>query len=301
MPKSEYLCEICDKKFNNKSNVRRHLRSFHQIGIEEKVLKCHKCDYTTCRTDNLERHKKTLHAKPVDDNNLKSLCPGCDFKCQTRYEILEHFEKQHAVIFDYQILEFQNMQDFEFWKADLEKNEHVSFCNKYSFVTEDGHKKVHFSCSRDGFYKSKASKRHEKILGTNKINGCCPATIDIDIFDDDQVRAYFQRTHFGHKNEVGRMRLLKTERDEIARKISLKIPFEDILDSIRESINVQERKNLVSRKDLHNIARDYNLLKSIVRDSNDFVSVTSWIQDMQKKRWSNLVLQSTRGTLQPFS
>jgi len=80
------------------------------------------------------------------------------------------------------------------------------------------------------------------------------------------------------------MRLSKEEREEISKSIALNIPFDNILDKIRSSLSIDEveRRDLLTRKDIHNIARDYNLKAEGVRHNNDSTSVQSWVTEMHK-------------------
>lgn len=119
--------------------------------------------------------------------------------------------------------------------------------------------------------------RKTKLLGTNKINGHCPANITIQILRDGMVEVDYQNVHVGHKSDIGRLRLTKQERDDLAKKISLKIPMEEILNGVQGSIgNHLQRKDVVSRKDLHNVARDYNLSTTRIADN---ISVSAFAKE----------------------
>lgn len=85
--------------------------------------------------------------------------------------------------------------------------------------------------------------------------------------------------------ELGRLNLTTEEKEDLARKISLKIPFDEILDSVRDSIINEKilRIHLLTRQDLYNIELEFNLNRQSVRHHNDLVSVESWISEMQSK------------------
>jgi hypothetical protein len=82
---------------------------------------------------------------------------------------------------------------------------------------------------------------------------------------------------------IGHLSLTKSEKENLAPKISANIPFEDILDEVRNSVGDMDLKRLhsLTNKDLHNIEKCYNLTSS--RHSNDAISVESWINDMRDK------------------
>lgn len=104
--------------------------------------------------------------------------------------------------------------------------------------------------------------RHLKLLGSNKIDGHCPARLNVTVNkEDNRVKVKFTKTHVGHNLDVGRLTLSKFERGDIAAKIKNKIPFDEILNEIRDNITKDqlERIHLLTRKDLFNIETLYNL------------------------------------------
>ncbi|KAJ8931260.1 hypothetical protein NQ314_015851 [Rhamnusium bicolor] len=68
----------------------------------------------------------------------------------------------------------------------------------------------------------------------------------------------------------------------IAAKIASKIPFDDVLNEIRDSVtdNTLKRIHLKTKKDLFNIESALNLCFSTVRHPNDAISVESWVIEM---------------------
>lgn len=143
---------------------------------------------------------------------------------------------------------------------------------------------VNFVCHRSGRYVPKGQGlRHLKIQGSNKLNALCPASIRIRQFSGGKCEVSVSETHIGHENDIGHLNLTKLEREKLAGKIALKIPFEDILDEVRDSIcdSNLKRFHLLTKKDLFNIEKSFNLTSS--RHSNDSISVESWINDMRNK------------------
>lgn len=69
----------------------------------------------------------------------------------------------------------------------------------------------------------------------------------------------------GSTMDLGRLSLTTIERSDIA----MKIPFDDILDGIRESI--------------YNIESSYNLNNLCVRHTSDSVSVDAWVNEMKSQ------------------
>ena len=82
---------------------------------------------------------------------------------------------------------------------------------------------IHYMCHRSGFYNHHSSReRAIKGLGSKKMNGFCPAALDVKMKKDGPVKVKFHKTHFGHEvglKEIGHMFLSKTDRKLIAGKI----------------------------------------------------------------------------------
>ena len=61
-------CQDCDKTFNTKNSLRRHMKSDHSIGEVEQVkgksktkMACNQCDYVSAKSGNMKRHMKLKH------------------------------------------------------------------------------------------------------------------------------------------------------------------------------------------------------------------------------------------------
>uniref|UniRef100_A0A1B6CR18 Uncharacterized protein n=1 Tax=Clastoptera arizonana TaxID=38151 RepID=A0A1B6CR18_9HEMI len=175
--------------------------------------------------------------------------------------IFEHFLSKHNICVVNEALTFGSEEEFFEWKREIEKSENCFYSkSRKNKITNKNHCVVsYFNCFRDGFYNSAAKKRHSKVLGSNKINGFCPASINAHISASGKVEVKYCKTHIGHTNELGRLRLSKSERNKIATKILAKEPYDDILNSIRSDVSKDlERKHLVTRQDLYNITKSLN-------------------------------------------
>ena len=106
-------------------------------------------------------------------------------------------------------------------------------------------------CHRSGSYIAEdKGLRHLKIQGSKKIDGYCPSEIKVEININGDCSIINCKTHVGHKNEFEHLTLTDAERHSLAKKISLKILFENILNAIRDSIieNKLERIHLLAKK-----------------------------------------------------
>lgn len=83
---------------------------------------------------------------------------------------------------------------------------------------------------------------------------------------------------------------------EIASKISQGVTFGKILDNIRDNIDTNlNREDLVTRVDLHNIKRRYNLeLQDGQLHKNDSTSVNIWVEQMKEQGENNPVIYYKR-------
>ncbi|GFY77311.1 MULE domain-containing protein [Trichonephila inaurata madagascariensis] len=99
--------------------------------------------------------------------------------------------------------------------------------------------------------------RHLKTQGRNKIDGYCPAEIKVFVSETDACRIKFCKTNLGHRNDVGHLNLTDFEQQHIATKIASKIPFDEILDLIRDSVTDSKLKGIhfLTKKELYNIVR----------------------------------------------
>ncbi|GFQ95668.1 c2H2-type domain-containing protein [Trichonephila clavata] len=116
------------------------------------------------------------------------------------------------------------------------------------------------------------------MAGINKINGNCPLKMGVCEDIESKETVEFTKTHVGHKIDLGRMKITREEKEDIAIKLENKIPVEAILDDIRNSVNEKlERIHLITQQDVKNIKEEYNINSDGILDANDVVSVTKWI------------------------
>ena len=85
-------------------------------------------------------------------------------------------------------------------------------------------------CHQSGFYTSKSVQRHTEILGSCKMNGFCPACIELSRNSDNERNMVYIKIHLGHENDIGHLKLTKEDRETLAAKIALNtsIPFNTI-------------------------------------------------------------------------
>lgn len=201
-------------------------------------------------------------------------------------QILQHFKVQHDIKLFSNNLKFSSESEFYMWKGQMEIETKSLFINKHGSYPTKTYLKKQFICHRSGTYKPEGSGiRHLKVQGTNKINSYCPAEISLKVLKNGLCEVNFQTVHIGHNQDLGHLTLSKSERETIASKIAAKIPFETIIDEVREESiaeNKFERKHLLKKKDLYNIEQCFNLNNEAVRHTKDAVSVDAWVKEVEQ-------------------
>ncbi|GFU39675.1 MULE domain-containing protein [Trichonephila clavipes] len=140
--------------------------------------------------------------------------------------------------------------------SDFVVNDMGDCANDYSvaesdFVCPDCLKTFTNKCHRSGnFVSDSKGLRCLKILGSNKINANCPAALKVTQHTDGKCVVSYQKIHIGHQNDIGHLFLTADERKIIASKIAAKIPLDNILDEITNSISDArlERVHLLTKK-----------------------------------------------------
>lgn len=220
-------------------------------------------------------HKKSHRA-------LKQIkCPLCQYTGFSRDILIQHYTGDHFLQIENEKLQFDTFEEFELWKANIERETFASF-TKYGTTKRPT---MLYACHRSGVFKSGGKNlRKLKAQGSNKIGGFCPARINLKM-KGNKCEISFCKSHVGHKQEhdLNHLFLTKAQRELVAAKIAAKIPFDDILNEVRDSISDRhlERTHLLKKKDLYNIEQSFKLSKSAVHQSNDAISIGTWVNKMK--------------------
>lgn len=228
---------------------------------------------------NLSTNIKVCHRRVNCEQKLIK-CVLCDLSCKTKQIMVTHYENDHGIKIVTEILKFNNVCQFLKWKKDLEHNtitRFVKYRNKY-FKSST---KNFYRCHRDGiFKKSGRNIRQLKSHGSNKINGHCPAKLEVCHFKEkEEILVKFTKTHVGHTMEIQKINLDKEERIFIASKLANKVPNKKILNDIRNAnIAKKGRLKYVNMKDLHNIKKSLSD-NEIPQETNH--RILNWIKEVQ--------------------
>ncbi|XP_050506518.1 uncharacterized protein LOC126884577 isoform X1 [Diabrotica virgifera virgifera] len=285
--KSTVPCLECNKKFANLGNLRVHVKRQHPDKLDEiapvnkKTYVCSSCSESFYNLKKLVSHKQT------HNNALTKLkCALCQYINSGRENLISHYRSDHFINTENNYLEFDTCEDFESWKCKVEEETFSSFVKMYGSKKTSNCTTTNYNCHRSGIYKKKGMNiRKLKIQGSNKINGYCPARINVKLMDNEKYIVNFCQTHVGHNPEqdLSHLFLSQSDKHNVAAKIAAKIPFQIILDEIRDSVSNShlERLHLLKRKDLYNIEKCFNLCSSSVRHENDAISVDAWVNEMK--------------------
>ncbi|XP_050310525.1 uncharacterized protein LOC126746346 [Anthonomus grandis grandis] len=293
----EQVCGNCNKSFYDISNLRRHIKNFHEN--DALLLPSYKYknenDYAyTCNCGknfsrkNLFTYHLKSHSKDGESSNINvqgQKFPICNFTCISE-DLHKHFTSCHDILIKQELLTFETFEDFESFKNNFENETGSRFIILQSKTLSSG-KYVKYACNRSGDYNPSLQnrKRHLKTQGTNKINGTCPAGITLSGGDDIKWTCKIIKNHVGHNKDLGHLNLSSLERKICAEKIASKVHFQVILNDIRDSVSDSklQRLHLLTRKDLFNIEKSYNLCSEVIRHNNDATSVQAWINEIKEE------------------
>lgn len=225
----------------------------------------------------------------------------CDYTVARRKLLLKHFTTSHDVNIVCKQVDCSSQQEFDNWKREIEYRDNLRFVVE-KIETYKKKKVTTFACHRSGNYRPGGKGfRHLKTQGSCKINAFCPASIKkIEYFNcnAEKIEVFYTETHIGHEFEIKHIVLTREERKSLAMKMASKVPFDDILDEVRESISNEQFKriHLVTKKDLFNIEQSFNLSKDVVRHSNDAISVDAFVNQMRNEG-SSILFYKPQGTV----
>ena len=186
--------------------------------------------------------------------------------------------------------------EFEEWKHQHERETNSSYIKTTGEKGEVDVTKMYYYCNRSGYFNPRGQqKRHLKSQGSSKLNAYCTAGMVLTQTQHG-IQVDICSTHYGHSIRLGHLRLPVRDRQTIAAKLHQSVPFECILDDIRENTgNSLSRLHLTTRKDIANIERAFGLRRA-ERHKDDATSVAVWVQDMMKSESNPVLLYKPQGS-----
>lgn len=260
---------------------------------------CSECKESFSSNSTLYRHQRTRHGmetvKSADgpDGHGQLICPLCESHHNSFISLDKHLESAHSTVLQHHgPISFNSMTDFEKWKREQEENQPSFFSKRNKKQSANGEFTVYYRCNRSGHSRRQVEGESTRLhwAPSMKISATCPARMilrkRIDGFEVD-----YQSCHVGHKLSSKYLRLTKEERLEIAGKLE-KQSLDSILDEISQSttnFSSITRYQATNKHDLHNIMKEFNLVKSRLCQ-NDLVSVNTWVQTQMALGDDNCVL-----------
>lgn len=233
MPNYNHQCYICDKTFSANSNLNRHLRKIHK----ENVLSPY--------------------------NNVK--CALCDLVFSSSSIYIRHLDELHSVKVEIEHHKFTDKEAFEDWKHSVENESTSQYIKSRGEKRSKSVNKTYYSCNRSGYYMSKARTRKAlKKQGSRKINGRCPASMNVTLNTDQTYDVRFVKTHVGHDFELKHLDISDKDRNLIVQKLVSGLTKREIIKQIRSNIETSDQQPK-SPTDLNNPENsNVNLVKAEV-------------------------------------
>lgn len=295
---NKYLCSLCGQNLKLNIYLRRHVKMFHPnvelnaiapklTSLSNYKYKCTICGRNYNYVHHLKSHERKIHKVGLDNYvRVKKLkCSLCDFLTKEKKFLFIHMESVHSIMITNEDLEFSSFEEFIQWKKCMERDTSTLFILN-SGCKQNPNKSVtrhYFTCHRSGYYNTRGKgKRHLKAQGSRKINGICPASIHVVESENGKCKVNYIPTHVGHQSDIHHLSLTKNERKNLAVDIANKVPFQVILDKIRDSVIDSDlrRIHLLRKKDLYNIENSYNLGSSSVGYEDNGTSVETFEEEI---------------------
>ena len=201
---NEHQCKICEKTYNSKYGLLKHIASKHE-GIR---YSCLQCSYKASHKGTLKEHVQFVHEGKGQD------CPICDTKHATKHHLKLHIEAKHEGIrhpcsqcsyqgsSKYVLAQHKlNMHtDFkELHSCDKCENEYASK-NRLRLHIAKKHEGKRYPCEECQFKASEPAylRKHIKVIHRN-IRVSCPLC-DAKLSSNHEVKLHVESKHEGIKH-----------------------------------------------------------------------------------------------------
>lgn len=208
---------------------------------------CYICDKTFSANSNLNRHLRKIHKENVQSpyNNVR--CALCESLFSSSSMYTDHLERDHKVEIVRERLTFQTREAFQDWKDSVENETTAQFIKSRGEKRSKSVNKTYYSCNRSGYYVSKArTQKALKKQGSRKINGRCPASMNVTIKEDSTYDVRFIKTHVGHDFDLKHLDLSEKDRDLIIRKLTSGVTKREIIRQIRSTAELHQNTSASS-------------------------------------------------------
>ena len=209
-------------------------------------------------------------------------------------------QEEHAINLESQSLKFKSFAEFLAWKEKEESNTRSWYVQRCEPRELNEKQYWYYYCNRAGVHTPQGKgERCIKSQGSSKIIRHCSAHIRaIKDVKTNSVTVHYTPTHYNHKTQLGHLRIPHSTRNIIVSKLKSGVTAQRIIDDIRDNIKGVQltREHLVSKKDINNIKKQYNI-EGIRRHPNDLVSVSTIVSEMEELTFNPVVLFKQQGEL----
>lgn len=203
-----------------------------EVATKANSVKCHICEKTYTTVSILNRHIQEVHK--VDERHLTenefnayhNKCLSCHNSFKYLRDLREHLVKTHDFVSEVEEHHFFDKEAFEEWFEETSKREKVQYIlrrgiQKMRCHQGEGTISVYF-CNRSGGQLAtlplERRKRATKKQGSRKLNFACTSQIKVTEVNGHFIVTYY-KTHYQHDKDLKHLGLLKSEKEEIARKL----------------------------------------------------------------------------------
>lgn len=209
----EYICDFCGEKLSCRQSLWRHKKNFHSNadGIE------------------VQQRQPTL------------ACGECELLFYNQTDICKHVTEVHQIQAIIKTVEFESLDEFMNWKKASERDGLFEFVQRGTVVVNgSGIERKYFYCHRSGEYVPegegvRAPRENVTIRAGFQCTTfayCRRNTID------GKVSVTYCLDHYGHDNDISRLRLPEEVRHQVKQYLGDKRDFDWILDKIRDKSHI---------------------------------------------------------------
>ena len=208
--------------------------------------------------------------------------------------LIRHLEKEHALPIAISHHTFSNRTEFQSWKSAEEEWSQANYVQTTSTKSTGESTHTYFYCNRSGVHKTKSEgKRLAKSQGSCKVGEYCISHMKMQETSNGVVVEYCE-THHNHDVQLSHLRVPDTVRASVSGKLAAGVPITRVLDEIRETITTVGREHLMTRQDVLNIQRAYNI-EGIQKHKNGQTSVRAWVNEMSALPYNPVLLFKGQG------
>ncbi|XP_065356501.1 zinc finger protein 91-like [Calliphora vicina] len=113
---SSFNCELCNKRFSQKSTRNRHVREQH---LQPGLYQCKHCGLRFSKKYNLQMHLKNVHTKKLKTNIKQLKCIYCKEIFIKLANLESHIKEQHESVND-KISESSNLYEADVFESDAQ-------------------------------------------------------------------------------------------------------------------------------------------------------------------------------------